>query len=104
VPLLIRGLGLPTRAKVAAAFGGATPLVSRLDLAPTILGLAGASKSNTDGRDLRNLASGSWRSRILAEQPGTNAQQGWALVREKDNKLIRFDHEDDFEFYDLESA
>jgi len=103
VPLLIRGPGLPTRAEVSAAFVGATPLVSRLDLTPTILGIAGASKSNTDGRDLRNLASGSWRSRILAEEPGTNAQQGWALVREKDNKLIRFDHENQFELYHLAS-
>jgi N-acetylglucosamine-6-sulfatase len=101
VPLLIRGPGLPTRAKVAAAFGGATPLVSRLDLTSTTLGFAGASKSNTDGRDLRNLASGSWRSRILAEQPGPAAQKGWALIREGDNKLIRFDHENEFEIYDL---
>jgi arylsulfatase A-like enzyme len=103
VPLLIRGPGLPTRAEVAAAFGGATPLVSRLDLTSTTLGFAGASKSNTDGRDLRNLASGSWRSRILAEQPGLGGQKGWALVREGDNKLIRFDHENQFEFYDLAS-
>jgi hypothetical protein len=46
---------------------------------------------------------GSWRSRILAEQPGPGVQMGWALVREGDKKLIRFDHENQFEYYDLAS-
>jgi N-acetylglucosamine-6-sulfatase len=104
VPLLIRGPGIPTRAQVGTAFGGATPLVSRLDLTPTILGFAGASTTLIkDGRDLRDLASGGWRSRILAEEPGGTVEQGWALVREQDKKLIRFDHENEFEYYDLAS-
>jgi N-acetylglucosamine-6-sulfatase len=30
-------------------------------------------------------------------------EKGWALIREGDRKLIRFDHEDEFELYDLES-
>ncbi|MBA2714239.1 MAG: DUF4976 domain-containing protein, partial [Rubrobacteraceae bacterium] len=44
-----------------------------------------------------------WRARVLAEQPGRGVEMGWALIREGDKKLIRFDHEDEFELYDLAS-
>jgi arylsulfatase A-like enzyme len=42
-------------------------------------------------------------ARVLAEQPGPDVQKGWALIREGNKKLIRFDYEDEFELYDLAS-
>jgi N-acetylglucosamine-6-sulfatase len=105
VPFLVRGPGIPTRQKISSAWGAGTPLISRVDATRTILGLAQASQRATDGRDFRNLGRGPsyWRTRVLAEQPGPGAQMGWALVREGDKKLIRFDEENEFEFYDLAS-
>jgi N-acetylglucosamine-6-sulfatase len=105
VPFLVRGPGIPTRQKISSVWGTGTPLVSRVDATRTILGLAQASLRGTEGRDLRNLGRGPahWRTRILAEQPGPDVEKGWALIREGDRKLIRFDHEDEFELYDLES-
>lgn len=102
VPLLVKGPAIPTRERVDAAFGSATPLVSRIDLTRTILAAAQAnSVGGMDGRDLRELAGGNWRRRVFAEQPGENRQMGWTMVREGDTKLVRFDHENAFELYDL---
>ena len=105
VPFLVRGPGMPTRQRISSVWGAETPLVSRIDATRTILGLAQASRRGTDGRDFRNLSRGPdyWRVRVLAEQPGSNVQKGWALIREGDKKLIRFDHETEFELYDLAS-
>lgn len=105
VPFLVRGPGIPTRQEISSTWGTGTPLVSRVDATRTILGLAQVSQRATDGRDIRNLSRGPayWRKRVFAEQPGPDVQAGWALIREGDRKLVRFDHEDVFELYDLAS-
>ena len=97
VPFLVRGPGIPSRAEVDAAFSGAPPLVSRLDLTATILKAAEADDSGIDGRDLRSLTSGAWRKRLLFEDP----LRHWAVIREGHKVLMRFDEYDQHELYDL---
>ncbi len=89
VPFLIRGPGIPAAAE--------NPLVTRLDLTRTILDAADADLSGLDGRDLRGLGRDPWRKRVLVEHPIGR----WAMVREGDLVLIRFDAYGEEEFYDL---
>jgi len=93
LPFLVRGPGIAP-GSMSEAF------VSHLDLMPTVLELADASRDGLDGRSLLALFGGStpldWRKRLQVEHPS----KGWHMLRE--GSLAYVERDDGFrDLYDL---
>jgi N-acetylglucosamine-6-sulfatase len=94
VPLLVRGPGVPV--------GRADPFVLNVDLAPTLLDLAGAPlPESLDGRSLvpflRGQAPSSWRNDFLIENYGA----GPTLSLRTPEFMYNHQDTEEFELYDM---
>jgi N-acetylglucosamine-6-sulfatase len=100
VPFVIRGPGVPAGSSV-------DELVANIDIAPTVLDLAGVDKPGwMDGRSFEPLlgseAPGSWRDSLLIEgvKSGSPRRPAYAGVRRQDEIYVRYGSGEE-EFYDL---
>jgi arylsulfatase A-like enzyme len=97
----------PFAVYVPGAHAGSDPaMVSNVDLAPTIAGLAGLPVAPTDGRDLSPLLEGEGpapaRGAVLTEYHGDGVVPAWEGVRTPDFAYIRTGSFE--ELYDLTGA
>jgi arylsulfatase A-like enzyme len=101
VPFVVRGPGVPA----GASFDR---LVANIDIAPTVLDLAGvAAPSWMDGRSLRPFLDGtapdSWRTSLLIENmesPGKRPRPAYSSVRHQDEVYVEYGS-GETEYYDL---
>jgi arylsulfatase A-like enzyme len=100
VPFVVMGPGVPVGASV-------DELVANMDIAPTVLDLAGVNQPGwMDGRSFEPLlgrqATGAWRDSLLIEgaKSGSPRRSAYSGVRRKDEIYVRYGSGEE-EFYDL---
>jgi N-acetylglucosamine-6-sulfatase len=100
VPFVVRGPGVPAGASVGE-------LVANIDIAPTVLDLAGVERPGwMDGRSFRPFLGGdapeAWRDSLLVEgvRSGSPRRPAYSGVRHRDKIYVRYESGEE-EYYDL---